>query len=565
MRWYPVVPTLLGHRQLVQTLGGRGACVKTDKVPLMATPSRRSAPWVLLAASGLSLAFAWALASPVGASPDEPAHVWYAWGTVTGQTLVNEHLITIPGEKATRTRVRIPQKLLQHTDPKCYMAKPGRPTTACSPIPADNGQLVTRGSYMNRYPPLYYGLEGAVLRAGVAANLSGPRVLYGARLASAILSWLAVVFGVFLLSRRFPARVVLLATLLALPAMTWFLAASVNPNGLEIAAAFLLAAGVLSMRFDFAAGLRSVTAVVAVPLGTLLLAWTRPLSWVWAALILALLLVPTGPQDGRSWRQRLPVRRLGAATTAATVLVLASSVVWFGYALQIRSLEQANVNPAGWAGLNPLERVTLLLLGAGSMASEQIGNFGWADTPLPTVAVIAWVAVAGVAAAAWGMGRHTLVPRWSLGTVLGLGYLAALLDEYLGGWGWQGRYLLPVTAAVCVLAVPGLMCGLERWTASRRMVSWMLVVLMAVNALSVLWFLFRNVYGVMDLSLRRLPPTPLPVGTPSWTPPLGQGVVFALVTVAFACGVVAVWTLQPVPANVPGDAARRPDERRGST
>jgi hypothetical protein len=239
--------------------------------------------------------------------------------------------------------------------------------------------------------------------------------------------------------------------------------------------------------------------------------------------------------------------------------------VWFGYALQIRSLEQANVNPAGWAGLNPLERVTLLLLGAGSMASEQIGNFGWADTPLPTVAVIAWVAVAGVAAAAWGMGRHTLVPRWSLGTVLGLGYLAALLDEYLGGWGWQGRYLLPVTAAVCVLAVPGLMCGLERWTASRRMVSWMLVVLMAVNALSVLWFLFRNVYGVMDLSLRRLPPTPLPVGTPSWTPPLGQGVVFALVTLAFACGVVAVWTLQPVPANLPEDAATRPDGRRGST
>ena len=168
----------------------------------MATPLRRSAPWVLLAASGLSLAFAWALASPVGASPDEPAHVWYAWGTVTGQTLTHEQFITIPGEKATRTRVRIPQKLLQHTDPKCYMGKPGRATTACSPIPADNGQLVTRGSYMNRYPPLYYGLEGAVMRAGVAANLSGPRVLYGARLASAILSWLAVVFGVFLLSRR---------------------------------------------------------------------------------------------------------------------------------------------------------------------------------------------------------------------------------------------------------------------------------------------------------------------------------------------------------------------------
>jgi hypothetical protein len=228
-------------------------------------------------------------------------------------------------------------------------------------------------------------------------------------------------------------------------------------------------------------------------------------------------------------------------------------------------LEQANVDPAGWAGLNPLARVTLLLLGSGSMASEQIGNFGWADTPLPTVAVLAWVSIAGVAAAAWSMGRTTLVPRWTLGVVLSLGYLAALLDEYMGGWGWQGRYLLPVTAAVCVFAVPGLMSGLERWKAPGRMVSGMLAVLMAVNALSVLWFLFRNVYGVMDLSLRRLPPTPLPVGTPSWTPPLGQGVVLGLTAVALACGVVAVWRLHPVPANLPADAATKPDERRAST
>jgi len=530
----------------------------------MATRSRHSAAWVLLTLSGLSLAVAWALASPVGASPDEPAHVWYAWGTVSGQTVVNEHLITIPGEKAIRTRVRIPQKLLQHTDPKCYMGKPERPTAPCTQTPADNGQIVTRGSYMNRYPPLYYGVEGAVMKAGMALNLGGSVVLYGARLASALLSLLAIAFGVFFLARRFPARVVLLATLLALPAMTWFLAASVNPSGLEIAAAFLLAAGVLSMRVDFAAGVRSATVVLAIPLGTLLLAWTRPLSWVWAALILGLLLVPIGQKDGESWKQRLPLRRVGTIATAATVLVLASSMVWFGWAVQIRGLEEANADPSGWTVLNPVERIVLLLLGSGSTVSEQIGNFGWQDTPLPTVAVLAWVSIAGLTAAAWSMGHSALVPRWSLGAVLGLGYLAALLDEYMGGWGWQGRYLLPVTAAVCVFAVPGLMNGLERWTASRRMVSWMLVVLMTVNALSVIWFMLRNVYGVMDLGLRRLPPAPLPVGTPSWIPPLGEGVVIALVTLAIAGGIVAVWTLQPMEAAAKDAAAER-DERRDST
>jgi Predicted membrane protein (DUF2142). len=373
-------------------------------------------------------------------------------------------------------------------------------------------------------------------------------VLYGARLATAVLSLIAVGYGLFLLSRRFPDRVVVLATLLALPATAWFLAASVNPNGLEIAAAFLLAAGVLAVRVDHAVEVRSVAAVIAVPLGTLLLAWTRPLSWVWASLILGLLLVPTGQSDGESWRARLPARRLGAVAFAATVLILTSAMAWFAYALQIRASESAaHVDRAAWTGFKAVGGVILLLLHSGTIVSEQVGTFGWLDTPLPSLALLSWVSVAGAAAVIWLVGRSTFVPRWSVGAVLGLGYLVALLDEFIGTWGWQGRYLLPVTAAVCVLAVPGLIAGLERLSALRSLVPWMLVLLMAVNALSVVWFLFRNVYGVRP-GPRRLPSAPLPGGTPSWTPPFGQGVVLALVALALACGVAAVWALRAGPA-----------------
>lgn len=81
-----------------------------------------------------------------------------------------------------------------------------------------------------------------------------------------------------------------------------------------------------------------------------------------------------------------------------------------------------------------------------------------------------------------------------------------MLDEYRGAWGWQGRYLLPVTVAVCVLAVPGLMAGVERLTALQSLVPWMLLMLMAVNALSVVWFPFRNVYGVRSDRAGYLPP-----------------------------------------------------------
>ena len=175
---------------------------------------RRSMAWLFLAVSGLSLAVAWMLASPVGASPDEQAHIEYSWGTVTGQTVVGEHLTTIPGGR-TATGLQVPQKLLQYPPPGCYAFHPERPVRQCAPIPADNGQTVSHPSYMSRYPPVFYAVEGVVLRAGTAVDLSGPGVLYGARLVAAVLSLLAVGSGVFLISRRFPGQVVLLATLFA--------------------------------------------------------------------------------------------------------------------------------------------------------------------------------------------------------------------------------------------------------------------------------------------------------------------------------------------------------------
>jgi len=492
----------------------------------------------------LFLTVAWVMASPVGDSSDEPYHIAYAWGTVTGQTIFDEGLVSTPVGPATW--VRIPQKLLQYPDTNCYKFHQDKRVTQCSPIPADNRSLVTKPSNMSRYPPLFYALEGAELRAATAADLSGPRVLYGARLTAAVLSWFAVALGFFLISRRFPSHVVALATLLALPPTAWFMASSVNPNGFEIASAYLLAAAVLAIRFDNATGPRSVSAILVVPIGTLLLAWTRPLSWVWASLILAVLLVPTGRRNGGSWFRQLPVRRLGAVGGIATLLILGSSVIWFGYAFQLRSSKLGAVAPSVvWAGLNPLGRASLLLLHTGKIFSEQIGYFGWLDTPLPAFALLAWVSVTAVAAAVWVAGRSTFVPRWSLGAFLCIAYLVALLDEYRGGWGWQGRYLLPITAAVCVFAVPGLTNGLERLAALRQIVPWMMILLMGVNALSVVWFLFRNVYGVRTWP-NRLPSTPLPGLTPSWTPPHGQGVVLALVALAFVGGVLAVSTLRPV-------------------
>jgi hypothetical protein len=72
----------------------------------------------------------------------------------------------------------------------------------------------------------------------------------------------------------------------------------------------------------------------------------------------------------------------------------------------------------------------------------------------------------------------------------------------------------------------------------------MLAVLMAVNALSVVWFLFRNANGFRLLPAR-LPSAPLPSWTTTWTPPLGLGVVLSVLALAFVTGMLAMWNLRP--------------------
>src|SRR5262249_51185280 len=108
-------------------------------------PRMRSV-WGLLAAAGILLSVAWVLASPVGASPDEPAHISYAWGTVTGQTLAGERLGSLH-EGRPMTVVWIPQKLQQYPEPGCYAFHPEKPVSWCSQNPPDSADLVVQETY----------------------------------------------------------------------------------------------------------------------------------------------------------------------------------------------------------------------------------------------------------------------------------------------------------------------------------------------------------------------------------------------------------------------------------
>ncbi|MGN6242751.1 MAG: DUF2142 domain-containing protein [Motilibacteraceae bacterium] len=546
---------------------------RSSSVPGPRRPAMRA--WLLLLAVGL-LCSAYAIASPVGASVDEAAHLVYSWGTATGQVTPGHERPSVGVGGRSEVRVDVPQALLRFPSQDCYRGRPEQPVTYCRPLPPDVRTPVQVSTYMVRYPPVYYAAEGVVMRAGLAAGLPGHRVLILARLASVVFGLAVLAAAAGLLARRFPVGPLVLGLALGLTPTALILLASINPNGFEVAAAVLLAAAVLALRADLARGVRGRGPVVAVPVGTLLLVGSRPLSWVWAGALLATLLVPvtrpsTGsplpaPAGARSrWRslwQRLPVRALGGPAFVATVLALAASLAWFAWALGVRQSEQGRIGTAvPWDTLSPGWKLFTLLLVGGWLVHDAVGQFGW-ETPLVDVALYAWLLVTGAAVAVWALGVRagqavrdaTVSPLLPL-LVGGLSGVVVLAHEYLTGFGWQGRYVLPVVAAVCVLAVPGLASGLTRVRARWTAVPLLVAPLVVVHVVALVWWMWRNVYGVRDWGVVRVPPTPLPVGTETWTPPAGQRTVYVLILLAVVAAALGLSGLRARPG---AGSGRRP-------
>jgi hypothetical protein len=179
------------------------------------------------------------------------------------------------------------------------------------------------------------------------------------------------------------------------------------------------------------------------------------------------------------------------------------------------------------------EAVTLRSLGhLPALVSQVVGNFGWLDTPAPTVAVWATlIVVASVVLGGWG--RSSTRERSALAAIVAASLALALYldsDYYrlLRNFGTQGRHLAPLLLGVPILAG-------RRWrptpTAARVLVlTWCTVVLICAGAA-----LRRYSVGVRGDNVLDM------FRSPVWTPPLG--IVAMLLLMAVACSLVAVVTL----------------------
>ena len=453
----------------------------------------------------------WAIATPVMGVPDEPAHVIRAASVVRGQ-LVGTSTVEQAGKRVDRAR--IPETLAWPEVP-CFAHNGGTP--ACDVAPQGRGDvLVEVESRFARYDPVYYAIVG--LPTLVAPGRS---TIYLMRLVTALLvAGLLGLAAIALLEAATP-RWALVGLAAAVTPMELFLAGSVNPSALEIAAGLALWATLLSWfscpdpQRDRSRAIRAAVAATALVL-------SRALAPLFLALIVggAMLLLPRGALRQVARRERIVALTVGGVALAA--------VAW---TLVVGTLDESGVEHPEFQ--NVRRYLYSVILSLDDFERQMIGNFGWLDTPAQSHVYSIWFMILGflvVAALAVGGTRERFL-------LLGLLALSAVVPIVVQwpvapelGLIWQGRYLLPLMVGLPV-AAGWVLSASERWNTlmDGAWPFWIPVGTLAVLQVAAYWWaLHRNVIGLSEDWIGF---------DPLWQPPLG----WIPLTLAYAVA-VAAWT-----------------------
>lgn len=492
--------------------------------------------WAVLAL----LASVWAVANPLMASPDEPAHTVKAASVVRGQLS--------PPDTEGGSLVRVPYFFVLVTGyPVCYMFTP-QDTGVCHPeaaLPLD--EMVDGVTPAGRYNPLYYAIVGLPTLLP-----PGDGVLYAMRLLSAVLTTFFLALGLRALAQTPQPAWVVPGVAAALTPMVVFLTSTVNPAAVEITAAFALWCQLLVLlRHPDPA--RTVGRMAWVAVSATFLVNARGLSLLYCAVIVAVVLLVS------PWRSFLAVVRTRGTWPSFAVIGVAGAAA-AAWVVGTNSLGSGGEVTS--PGLTFLSAAKMTVLAWNEYLVNMVGEFGWMDTQLETWVHMTFAAGAGVVvvlALAVGTWRE----RAAL-VLVGVGTFAlpvlvhASQARYLGLI-WQGRYILPVAIGLPLLAGAVLVARMSALgpalldPARRLGVAVATVVAIVLATVQLLAFgenLHRYVNGE-DGGWVSLAPD-------AWLPPLPLGLVIALGVLATAAyGAHLVWvarTAGPAPQAVTAPA-----------
>lgn len=510
----------------------------------MDSPARPSAPvrqeqrrWLtFLLAFVLILApmALWALASPIGSIPDEPSHAIRAAAVARGQ------VASVPWpENPSLTEATVPENIANAHQLVCF-AFDGEVTADCQEALRDRSEsLVTTGSSAGLNSPAFYAIVG-----WPSLLVTGDAAFYAMRLAGAAVCAfaLAVMFMQLTLLPRWRWAVV--GAIVGVTPMVLYLGGSLNPNGLEVAAAGGLFATLLAMTRGDARGLllweQSVLALVTAGL----LMTTRSISLLWVLIIVVVAIFLGQRARVLSLLKSPP----GLVLLGGSVLIGLATVAWY-------------LQPPALAGSAPTSLGLVSYLFAAGYTFIQsidwvfgmIGFFGWVDTPAPSATIMAWVAALLLllsAAVVWGRRRTTVAVWGLLGICLIVPVLTTLSVYAQYGYIWQGRYMLAMF--VCLLIVAGLALDDAGMAADPRLARFVVggFVLLAIGHLFAFVMTLRRYAVGIDGDFGRF------VFDPSWEPPIGwRPLSIALVIVL----ILGVWSARRLFRAAPGAITARPE------
>ena len=449
----------------------------------------------------------WALATPIYGAPDEPSHLLRAASVVRGEVIGDErqgdppqchrpgvdcaywkghyHYVRVPAGLVTEGR-EVPLRDPRFHTP-CYAFRPEVPANCLGAFP-NKGGLRTAPTNVGLDPPAYYAVAG--IPSLVVPSFPG-LTIYLTRIVGVLASSALLASALVTLRSVRPGWVAASGFGLALTPMALFVIGSVNPNGLEIAAgiAAWASTAVLAREAETRIDRRLVTrAGVAM----IVLVLMRGLSVLWLALIVAIGIALCSRAGLRRLAESRFVRRFGLAVVVATVAALVWSL-WF------RPLDHLGRHGPDLGSVSTVTIIKDSLGTSWAQYREMIGNFGWLDTPTPTLTYLLWTVGLGLLVllcVAIGSRRTAAL----VGAVLVLTVAVPVAVDTSQardlGIGWQGRWTLPFAAGVPILAALSIAWSRRRALFDRsRLPGVLAVVFVVAQFLAFFQHLRRNAVG----------------------------------------------------------------------
>lgn len=442
----------------------------------------------------------WIFVMPPFAGSDEFDHSYRAAAAARGEWLIEPTAAT----RGTGAWLEVPDDIVRAAHPECTDL---RYTTDRDCVGTPLGDGTTRvASGAGRYHPLFYAVIGTV-----AKPFDGATALIVMRCATALLAggflWLALVAVGTWARTRWPY----LTVAVACTPVALYSSAIASPNGVEMMAALALWTSLVGLAHHDAPSVRRLAVTAGIAGATL--ATLRPLGPLWALLVLVTVLNAVRPP---SVHVRALLRRVDVLLAAGLVFLSAvQSLVW------IIAVDALKIGYEGHLETSLAYKVGVSAKQIPAWILQAIAAFPLRNDPAPPMVYACYLLLFGAALVlGWRCADRRI--RWSIAFVVAVALLfpyastVASFDQYRAAW--QGRYGLPLTIGLVVLA------GLSLDRAGRPLRG-------SVRTVSLLLFVAAQSVSPVNALLLEMRQSPQ-VGSAAWWQP--SPVVVAVVAASAA-------------------------------